>query len=265
MPSPFPGMNPYLEQPAVWQDFHNSYLVFLRDQLHEQIRPTYFVKLEEYLFIRELPEQRRALGRSDVAVAGTTGNRGGVAATSVLEAPAYGLLEPAVEIERHSYLEIRDRQHLEVITVIEVLSPSNKRVGLDRDQYLAKRGQFLVSTAHLVEIDILRGGPRLPVEGLTECDYCVLVSRYEDRPRVGLWPLRLRERLPHLPIPLRSPSECAHLDLQLALHRVFDSAGYNDYIYSGVPEPPLSKDDAAWALQFVTSTPASAGNGSASQ
>ena len=124
-------------------------------------------------------------------------------ATGLLEAPA-SVWQPPVDVERHSYLEIRDRENRQLITVIELLSPSNKKLGSDRDQYLAKQHQLLSSTANLVEIDLLRGGPRMPWLDMPVCDYCVVVSRVAERPRAGIWPIQLRERLPLIPVPLRT-------------------------------------------------------------
>src|SRR5205807_8592511 len=106
--------------------------------------------------------------------------------------------------ERLAFVEIRDRVDRRLITVIELLSPTHRYAGPDREQYLAKRGQLLASGTHFVEIDLLRGGPRLPLKDLPECEYYVRVSRAEERPQAGLWPLRLRKRLPVIPIPLRS-------------------------------------------------------------
>src|SRR6202011_1559181 len=109
---------------------------------------------------------------------------------------------PLQDIERVPFLEVRDRQGRELVAVIELLSPSNKRPGEDREQYLAKRRELLRSPAHLVEIDLLRGGPPMPLEDRPVCDYSVLVSRAERRPVAAFWPLRLRDRLPVIPIPL---------------------------------------------------------------
>ena len=162
---------------------------------------------------------------------------------------------PAVDIERLAFLEIRDRRNRQLVTVIELLSPANKRPGGDRDQYLAKRQKVLASTAHLVEIDLLRGGQRPPVADLPACDYCVLVSRSEARPRVGLWPLQLRDRLPVIPIPLRNPDPDAQLDIQAVLHDIYDRARYATYLYDGSPDPPLSPEDEAWARQVAATAP----------
>ncbi len=152
------------------------------------------------------------------------------------------------------FLEVRDRQSRKLIAVLELLTPSNKRGGPDREQYLAKRNRLLASEAHFVEIDLLRGGHPMPPEDRPDCDYSVLVSRAENRPRAGFWPIGLRQRLPIIPIPLSRPKEFARIDLQEILHHVYDAAGYEDHIYEGQPEPSLSPEDPAWARQFVPAT-----------
>lgn len=140
------------------------------------------------------------------------------------------------------------------ITAEELLSPANKRPGADRDQYLAKRHEVLASSAHLVEIDLLRGGQRPPVDDPPACDYRVLVSRAEERPRVGIWPLRLTDRLPVVPIPLRAPDPDAELDLQTTLHEIYDKARYQTYIYDSQPDPPLTPGEEAWTRELLEFT-----------
>jgi hypothetical protein len=135
--------------------------------------------------------------------------------------------------------------------VIELLSPSNKRPGDDREQYLAKRRVLLRSDVHFVEIDLLRGWPPMPQGGRPECDYSVMVSRAEERRAAGFWPIRLRERLPVVPVPLRAPDTAALVDLQEVLDRAYDGPGYERFIYNGEPEPTLDPADAEWARQFV--------------
>jgi hypothetical protein len=213
MPSPFPGMNPYLEQERAWNDFHESFMPAARDAIAAQVRPHFIAKINEPLFIHELPEGRL------------------------------------------SFIEIRDRDGWQLVTVIELLSSANKYAGPDREQYLAKRMELLASPVHFVGIDLLRGGPRMPMQDLPECDYCVLVRRMETRLEAGLWPIRLREPLPVVPIPLRPPHPDAQLDLQQILHRIYDAAGYEDYIYRGQPHPQLNAGEAAWARQFVPGVP----------
>ncbi len=208
MPSPFPGMNPYLEQSDAWQDFHINFIVRAREALSLQIGPDYLVKIE----VRLLPRVAR---------------------------------------ERHTSLEIRDRRNRRVVTVLELLSPSNKTAGSDRDDYLAKRRQVLAGQTHLVEIDLRRGGVRPNLPELPACDYYVLVSRYEDRPRLGFWPIGLREPLPRIPVPLSAPDAPVWLDLRAVLDRAYDAADYGKYVYQETPEPPLSEADEAWARQFI--------------
>ncbi|MEX2170132.1 MAG: DUF4058 family protein [Pirellulales bacterium] len=251
MPSPFPGMNPYLEQVDVWHDFHQSFVAHIRDAIAPQIRPKYLAKIDENVYIHELSaEERHLLGRPDVAV---LSNQPGGTTTAVAEraAPAYGHLLPLADELQESFIEIRDQESRELITVIELRSPTNKVRGPDRDQYIAKRRCILASPAHLVEIDLLRGHERMPVRDMPPCDYVVMVSRYQERPRVGLWPINLRDRLPEIPIPLRYDDPDATLDLQPVLANLYDAAGYEDYIYRGKPQPPLRGEDAVWAEGMI--------------
>jgi hypothetical protein len=244
-------MNPYLEQNDSWEDFHQRFITHAADVLNEQVGAKYLVKVEVRLYLRELPaEERRYFGRGDVGVAALPLPEGADAGASTVAAPVH-LSLPAVDPERYSWLEIVDRRNRRVITVVEVLSPANKTPGPDRDEYLVKRGLVLAGPTHLVEIDLRRGGQRPRPPELPACDYYVLVSRTQDRPTVGMWPVGLRDPLPIIPVPLSPPDPDVPLDLQALLHRVYDAAGYGKYIYAETPQPPLSEEDAAWARQFV--------------
>jgi len=244
-------MNPYLEQEAVWHDFHERFCPAAAESLTVQIRPHFIAKIDEHVYIHELPsDARRFIGRGDVTVAQPRPHVGTTSAAT-LEAPARVQL-PAVDIERLSFLEIRDRQTLRIVTIIELLSPSNKQPGPDREQYVAKRSELLRSAVHFIELDLLRGGPRMPMEDLPECDYYALVGRIDERPRAGVWPIQLRDPLPVIPVPLVAPHPDARLDLKQILDRIHDAAGYEDYIYGGEPRPPLATDDANWARQWVS-------------
>lgn len=231
MPSPFPGMNPYLEQNDTWEDFHHEFLSRARAQLEAQVGPAYYVKVEVRLYIHELSAQeRRYFGRADVAV------------TSPM---------PAVEFARESWLEVRDRRDRRVMTAIELLSPGNKDRADHREAYLAKRNEILAGNIHLVEIDLLRGGERPSIPLLPKCDYYALVSRCEHRPSMSFWPISLRQRLPVIAVPLSGDDPNAQLDLQQALDEAYDAARYGKYIYAEEPQPPLPSADAEWARQFV--------------
>lgn len=257
MPSPFPGMNPYLERAEVWQDFHDSFLPFVREVLTAQIHPRYYVKIEEHLFIHEPPAAERfPAGHADLTIgAKPTPSAPAPTTTTTAVAPASVGMPAEVQVTRIPYLEIRDRKTREVVTVIELLSPANKYAGPDREAYFDKIQKILRTRTHFIEIDLLRGGPRMPWSRLPACDYYVVVSRHQDRmqthPRADLWPIRLRDPLPPIPIPLRPDESEPTLDLQAVLHRVYDTAGYDLFIYDGLPEPHLSPDDAAWAEQVL--------------
>ena len=143
MPSPFPGINPYMEQEDVWHDFHERFIPLAATLLGVQLRPRYIVTIDEHIYVHELAEDsRRWVGRADVSL----GHRlpearpepVAVSATGLLEAPTQVRL-PAADRERLSYVEIRDRRDRELVAVLELLSPSNKSPGPDREQYLAKR------------------------------------------------------------------------------------------------------------------------------
>lgn len=229
MPSPFPGMNPYLEQDDAWRDFHEKFLPAVAERLVPLVRPNYIDKLDEHVYVHErLPDRPRL---ADVSVG----------------------LAPSKErdVERLNFLEVRDRRDRELVTVVKLLSPSNKRGGPDRGQYLAKRRALLASAAHLVEIDLLRGGRPMPLNDRPDCDYSLVVSRAERRPLAGIWPIGLRDRLPVVPVPLRPADGDAPLDLQDVLHQIYDASGYEDYVYEGAPEPALRPADAEWARAIL--------------
>jgi hypothetical protein len=206
-------MNPYIERASVWHDFHERWIPLVAEWIGTQVLPRYFVRIDEQMYIHERL--------------------------------------PAVDAEGQSFLEIRDRDSHELVTVVELLSPTNKYAGPDREQYLVKARQLQRSYVHFVEVDLLRGGPRMPWLDMPECDYCVVVSRVERRPIAGFWPIHLREGLPEIPIPLRHGDADARVDLQQVLHRIYDAAGYAYHIYSSPPEPKLSTADADWAAPLL--------------
>ena len=257
MPSPFPGMNPYLEQQGVWHDFHQRFVVAISDQLSAETRPAYSVRLEERVYVHDLPDdERRYMGRPDVAIALQAHRQRSEAVmasggAALAEPDVIATLPPDQTMIRIPRLEIRDRRGGDLVTVIELLSPTNKFGGQDRETYLIKRRAIMHSGVHLVEIDLLRRGERMPFEDLPSCDYCVTVSRAEQRPKVGVYLARLREALPTVPIPLRVPDPDVPLDLMAALHAVYDRAGYVDYLYDTGPVPPLHPEDAVWAEGLV--------------
>lgn len=158
MPSPFPGTNPYLEQADCWEDFHRDFCAHLRRALESVVGPNYIVKLEARLVVRERSAKERGfIGKADIGVLAERPRSDSASAALANPAPVQ-LTLPATETEEQLYLEVRERRNRRVVTVIEVLSPSNKEPGSDRDDYLAKRRQVLAARTHFIEIDLLRGG-----------------------------------------------------------------------------------------------------------
>src|SRR5437868_124858 len=138
MPSPFPGMNPFLEQEDGWNDFHERFIPAAAEEIGKQVQPAYIVKIDQNVYVQELPENDRTfLGRPDLFVAETGLVHAPPTSVATLVAPARAqLLLPTVS-EEEAYIEIRDRKDRQLVTAIELLSPSNKIAGSGRDQYLA--------------------------------------------------------------------------------------------------------------------------------
>ena len=152
----------------------------------------------------------------------------------------------------HSWVEIRDEAGRALVTLIEILSPTNKRGG-GRQGYLEKRNKILRSTAHLMEIDLLRKGKRVPMaEPLPSADYFVFLTRANRRPKSEVWPIFLSDALPTVRIPLREPDPDVPLDLQQAFTTIYELSLYAVAVnYSKPPDVPLSKAAAQWSAERI--------------
>lgn len=154
---------------------------------------------------------------------------------------------PARVEDLRGYLEIREVATKEVVTVIEILSPTNKRPGKGREAYKEKRREVLGSRTHLVEIDLLRGGEPMPVSGSVQGNYRILVSRGDRRPRAELYVFNLQNAIPTFSLPLRSQDVEPTIDLHSLLNLTSDRAGYGVVIdYNRGTVPALSEADATW-------------------
>jgi hypothetical protein len=249
-------MDPYLEQPTFWPSFHSRLIVALADALAPQLRPRYYVEVETRTYTDTPDGGELLVGIPDaVVLAGRPtpanseprgGTRGGMIAVQPL--PQQVTLPIPTETKER-YLEIREVGSDAVITVIEVLSPKNKRLGQGRTFYENKRQQILASGSHLVEIDLLRGDAPLPMQGVVQlADYHILVSRSEQRPQADLYAVTVRDRLPNFPLPLKEPEEAVLVDLSAIVQGVYDRASYDLRIdYTQLPPPPaFSEADQAW-------------------
>ena len=256
MPSPFPGMDPFLEN-QLWRGFHHALISEMHHALMLQVRPRYVVDIEEDVYIAKEDGTPLRVMVPDVAVQSGLGWRepfaGNLAvATAPITEPVIVTL-PMLEPQEIPYLVIRRRDNSETVTVIEVLSPTNKPSRDGRTEYLAKRNCLLRSRVHLVELDLLRGGERLPtVEALPPGDYFAFVSRATQRPLPAVYAWTLEQPLPVIPIPLDVGDPDAQLNLQAVLNTTYDRAGY-DYVLNDTPpgQPSVAAARAEWIHQVL--------------
>ncbi len=250
MLSPFPGMDPYLEDPEIWMDFHGDLAAEIRAVLNRTLQPRYVARLTprltyEVVEIDEVRTVRPDVGVYEAQPAERTATQ---TTTAAITAPVKSLV-PLEEPVRLYSVEIREVGTMRLVTAIEILSPTNKRSGHDaRDEYLRKRRSILRSEAHLMEIDLLRGGERMPLEKpVPKAAYYVLVSRSNRRPVVGVWPIQLWEKLPTIPVPLLPPDPDVPLDLGAIVASVYERGAYERVIdYRQPPPPQLSEEEATW-------------------
>jgi hypothetical protein len=242
-------MDPYLESPYQWQSIHPQLVAGLPAVIEPGLPERYAVSVEEHVYLT-VPGDTLRLRRPDAM--GLDLERepaaGGGATTTVPRAIEVVVAEE--EPAREYYLTIQDLEAAdEVVTVIEVLSPTNKLPGPGRDEYLSKRGAVLASRTNLVEIDLLRYGPRMPAAGAPAgYQYEILVRRGAAHPRAHLLPFSVREPIPPFPLPLRPGDAEPPVDLAPALASIYRTNRLSRRIdYRRPPEPPLSPEDEAWA------------------
>lgn len=260
MPSPFPGMDPYVEG-YLWPDVHHELASEIRTRLNEKIAPQYVARIVVRTIVQEL-ETGDSVGIMipDVQVYASRtspyASPSGEGVATITPASATVIQPLFFEAEIPS-IEIRDVAGGTLITSIKVLSPTNKR-GTGWDEYEAKRVQVMQAQAHLLEIDLLRRGRRhVSIGTAPHAPYYVFLTRPQNRRQVELWATSLREPLPIIPVPLRPPDPDVPLDLQTAFSAVYDRARYDLSInYIVPPDPPLGDDDAAWAARLLNIKPA---------
>ena len=261
MPLIFPGMDPYLENPAIFPGIHSRMVVYLADQIAPRIRPRYAASVGERVYVES------ASGRQDHAIIpdvwvrqtkGRSDHDGGVAVAVLPEVDEPIVLE-TLDLEIHQpFIEILDREsNMRVVTIIELISPSNKYAGAGRDSYVTKQREILYSDTHLVEIDLLRRGPHVvaitefSTAGRYDYDYLVCVHRAHTR-RYEVYPRSIRQALPCIRIPLAGNDPDVGLDIRAALEQAYDSGSYDQRIdYSQPCQPPLADEVQVWAGQLV--------------
>lgn len=255
MPSPFPGMNPYLEHPALWSGIHHRLITAIANDLNPHLRPKYIAAIEERVY-ETSGEKSVLVGIPDVSVQQVSTVTNATESNIAVATPATQPIEvtiPIPEILTESYLEIRAVETEEVIAAIEVLSPKNKQSVVGRLQYETKRQKILGSGSHLVEIDLLRQGETMPVLNLAfRSHYRILVSRSETRPKAQLYAFNLRDTIPQFSLPLQVGDPELIVDLQRLLDEIYDQGSYDLRInYSNSPVPAISETDAVWVDEML--------------
>ncbi len=258
MPSPFPGMDPFLEG-YLWVDVHQRIATKLSQMLTPLLRPKYVARLAISIIKDEPGEEEIGIMYPDVEILTATAREAAAVyqtSPALADADASTIVAPLflpVYIEyKQVIVEIRDRGMNELITSIEILSPANKRhPGFSN--YRDKWTRLYHAGVSILEIDLLRRGTRiLPSDRIQHAAYLVTLTRaFADRSE--LWPLRLADRLPVVPVPLRDPDEPVPLDLQAALNAIYEEAAYDLSINYREPPapPPLSQQDEKWIRKLL--------------
>lgn len=247
MVSPFPGMNPYLENPELWPSVHSRLIVAIADALVEHLSEAYRVEIEKRTYFSS-DDESLLVGLPDVAIATSRSAELPQTTTATLSpVQPQKVTLPVSEEVSERYLEIREVTTGRVVTVIELLSPKNKRPGEGRIAYARNLNQILSSSTHLVEIDLLRSGQPFPMGSADYSpklgDYRILISRSEHRPMADLYAFTLAQPIPPIPIPLLPGDTEPILDLQPILNYVYTKGRYQLAIdYEQPPIPPITPE-----------------------
>lgn len=260
MGSPFPGMDPYLENPTTWPNLHSRLIVAVANVLGPKIRPKYRVVVEEAVYKRDRSEQTLLIGVPDVTVRKSSRNNPEpeklpfVSNVAVANPAPVVVTVPMPDTVRHRYLEIRSLQTSEAVTVIEILSPVNKK-GAGRQKYESKRLEILESETNLVEIDLLHEGQPMSVLGYEmDSHYRVLVSDSGSRPQAQLYPFNVQQPIPGFWVPLKSEDPSITISLKPLLDEIYQLSGYDlDIDYGQNPLPKWPASELEWIDQQLKS------------
>lgn len=227
MPSPFPGMDPYLEQSGAWGDFHLEFISCLRSALRCQLPSNYNARIQERVTVIESFEVPPRSYEPDL------------------------MILPEEE-ERQHYIEIYDQPEQILVAIVELLSPTNK-LSHGREQYLLKRDAVLRQDVHLIELDLLACGQRLPTaEPYPQDDYYAFVARADRRPLCDVYHWCVRQPLPPVPIPLYAGDADVIVELQSVFTEAFARGGYEERLHYGIaPRVRLSQADRQWATELA--------------
>jgi hypothetical protein len=252
-------MDPYLENPAFWSDFHATFINYWREALADHLPDNYEARIDDRVNLVEvLPEKIRRFA-PDVAV--TQGPRSpGTAAPAV---SGVATVEPVVvpllieEEPSETYIQLLHRRDRTLVAVLELLSPANKEEP-DRSIYLARRNTLLRHDVHLVELDLLLKGQRIPLaKAYPAGNYFALVADATRRPDCAVYPWTMRLALPRIPIPLRPPDPPVEVDLAAVFAITYERGRYARSIdYTQPPPVSLRGDELTWAVERARSSAA---------
>ncbi|MGL4553018.1 MAG: DUF4058 family protein [Gemmataceae bacterium] len=251
MTTPFPGMDPYLESPAYWPDFHQRFITHWSEWLLDHLPDHYDVLIEER--ITRIEAGGRTDFRPDVAISQTYPLPTEIPGDGPsLDREPVTVRVTMLDEEAESYLRILHRADSSLVTVLELLSPSNK-VNPGRREYLSKRHEVLRDPVHLVELDLLLEGRRPPMDGpLPPGDYYAIVSRSDLRPECEVYAWTLRDALPRIRIPLKPPDPDVVFDLPGLFAQAYQRGRYARRVrYQQPPAVALAPEQADWARDRV--------------
>jgi hypothetical protein len=253
MPSPFPGMDPYLEDPAIWPGVHAALLAAFFEQLGPMLRPKYAVRYEERVYVsgEEDPGFRTIIPDLRVIFREDTHRKALAAAGTIAEPVHVQLAEEEVHERSLHVIDVRDRS---LVTVIELLSPTNKVLNsFGRESFLRKRREVRAGGAHWIEIDLLRDGVRTAnAPNVPQSEYQAYLTRAGERRQADVWPISIRNRLPGIAVPLKGDDPDVPLDLQKAMSLAVERGSYDlDTDYDQDPVPPLAEEHRDWARELI--------------
>jgi hypothetical protein len=251
MASFFPGMDPYLEDPTIWPDFHTTLIVAIKADLNSRLPPGYIAATDRHVWIERPRTQRRRLREPDVFVSRTKTKA--AAAPALMTRAPRNITLPLPERKGRPYLKIMDARDRRVVTVLELLSPINKAPGKHYEEYLAKRDEYFSCGVNFIEVNLLRAGKHPPLGELETADlqYYVLVCRARELPSAAIWTFTVRDPFPKFPIPLRT-KEYLEMNLRQCMDRTYQDGHYDVEVdYRQPPVPPFIGEDARWVREFA--------------
>jgi hypothetical protein len=253
MKSPFPGMDPYLE--LSWRDVHARLIIYIADHLQPQLGGDLRARVEERLVVESPLDEEREI-YPDLRIFDSERKTGRRTRTAGAAATIEPYILPCPDDEKvETFIQIIDRRLGDrVVTVIELLSPSNKLRGDSQRKYIEKQNELYESNINLVEIDLTRGGrrrllvpqSRMPRRLRATYQACVYRAMGKHR-HFERYAIPLQAPLPSIKVPLREKDADVLIHLQPLVKRAYESGAYDDIDYSVPPVPPLDPADAKWA------------------